>query len=321
MTVSAILSALLFSNHTSHCTAFADRRSSALVPAHASVPPGAAARVRYETCTLALAALESAEYRVLAADGSEISRVWRSFARRAPDRMPEPPTASDSRSRLERTRIEGTNGRVFISDGARAILIDERTKTFREFDSSAGEREAAVSLSRDWWLLELRSQGLVSALLRTKPAGEAEGRPVAVPDLPGEIFEEVAAPTAPEDDAAAAASTDIDIVRRSLETVAIASIGGRDHEVPLEIVDTLVIGRADSLPRRLSRRSTTGIAKNRHERAQSDEFLLEFLSTDRAIESSRFTVPTRAELESKGYTERKPHAAPRSANAPPATND
>ena len=103
--------------------------------------------------------------------------------------------------------------------------------------------------------------------------------------------------------------------------MAIASIGGREHEVPLEVVDTLVISRTDSLPRCLRRRSATGIAKNRHERAQSDEFLLEFLSTDRAIESSRFTVPTRAELESKGYTERKPNAAPRSANAPPATND
>lgn len=240
--------------------------------AEAAAPSDPAARAAYEASAAAVAALRSVEFRLGSTDEAKDAHLWRVFA------------AAGEKSH-GKTRIEYEDGSVFVSDGTRAMLTRPDKKTFRELDPDTEALRVAIGTPPDWWLLSMRSLGA---------AGEHR-------NAAGESFESIvdpknAAPTIVD-------GVPCDLVRRTVRGVASAEVDGKLLEVPMVFDETIAIGRTDHLPRRFDQRS--GAARERPDLVPPNFSFVAIVAIDPHLapgfDQSKFAVPTRAELEGRGF--------------------
>jgi len=241
------------------------------VPAQAAIeaaqaaPPAAqtAADATHTAATAAAARLRMLELRAGTARDALNQHIWRSFG---------PELTSPGKLRVENRDTDIT----IISDGTRAVTIDEGTKSYREL--SPAETRAAAAL--DWCVLDLRTLGL-SAL-----AKESRG---STYELAGEESLD---------------GQPCDLVRETVSTTTVVEIQGNKYTVPLRAINTYAIARSDRLPRRFEQR--IGSSLDRPDLDPPINYHFEVIAVDPAIDPARFAVPTAAELEARGYTKPKP---------------
>lgn len=252
-------------------------RAAQLSDTRAAARSDPAVQALYESCVSAVSALRSIEFRIGSTESAETARIWREF------------TPSGGTSKIK-TRIEYADGNTFVSDGVRAVLLSSQSKTFRELDPDPSALIKAIGLPPDWWMLDLYARGLGGERARSG----------------AERFEPSAdrGNTAPE----SVGGTPCDVVRRTVRTTAKATVGGQVREVPVVFEELIAIARTDRLPRRFEQRS--GAA---HERPDLIPPSPTFIVVERMDQhttpkchATRFSVPSRAELEAKGYTPWKP---------------
>lgn len=264
--------------------------------AAASPPSDPAVRAVYESCAQAVAALGSLEVRVGTTDAAEDAHIWRVYATDG-DRP-------DAGTRMK-TRIEYPDGSVFVSDGTRAVLTRDEPranrKTYRELDADPEALARAIGMQPDWWLTSLRLRGAGGEARRA--ADEVFAAPGADPGAEPTLI----------------GGTPCDIVQRTVRGTAQAEVGGKVFEVPMVFEESVAIARTDRLPRRFEQR--TGAARERPDLAPPTAWFAEIVAIDphRApgFDFARFTVPTRAELEAKGYAAWTPPAPKVRSPLPP----
>jgi len=244
--------------------------ASLLATLWASLPAAAEPPDLARSVTGAAARVRTLELRAGTSRDAIDQHIWRAFG-------PDP--ASPRLLRIEDSAAKRTT----ISDGVRAIVIDEATRTFREV-----KPEDAAASAQDWCIASLRSAGLApSAQVRDGFTYERAGEET----LDGHPC---------------------DIVRERVSTTTVVEIAGGTHTVPVRALNTYAISRTDGLPRRFEQR--IGSSLDRPDLDPPTSSHLSILSVDAEIPAARFTLPTAEELEARGYARAKPPERPK----PPA---
>lgn len=223
--------------------------------------------------TTAAARLRTLELRAGTSRDALDQHIWRAFG---------PELTSPRKLRVENTTTKTT----FISDGTRAVVLNDADKTYTELKPN----EPAAA--HDWAFTDLRTAGLSQTARRSR----------------GSTFELAGEETLGSGPSAIAC----DILHETVSTSTEVEINGTKYTVPVRALNTYAIARSDNLPRRFEQR--IGSSLDRPDLDPPTNYHFEVIAVDPVIDPARFAVPTAAELEAKGYTKPKPREKPK----PPA---
>lgn len=270
----------------------------------------AAASALYTKTAVAVASLRSIELRAGRSRDDLHQHIWRSFGAQI---------GAPMRFHVENVAAKTTT----ICNGTQTIVMNQLEKTFHEEKASVANRPL------DRCIPDLRVLGLHLAL---SDASRSESQSTTMDSRKGNMGDDkrdntegsadstsmdpcdAAIPHAVRKDSALDGSTFeitgeefVDghlctILRQKIESTTTIEFQGKSHTVPIRCVNTYAISTVDHLPRWYSQQ--VGSQLDRPDLDPPTKFHFSIVAINHEIASSRFEIPSTAELGEMGFTPR-----------------